>query len=114
MKFKYYFLIVIVFIISIAVSAEYTKSYRAKRVISATASNGILFSSNYLKEDSGELNFATIYINLAEAQDLTVDYFNTVITIANYAQGNPTRYYRREINYTLTTSIVKLLTSNSV
>ena len=98
---------------SIAVVAEFTKSYRTKRVISATASDGMLFSSNYLKEDNGELNFSPVYINRTEAEDPSNTYFDTVVTIANFAQGNPTRYYRRAINYTLTTSIVRLIMDGS-
>ena len=114
MKFKRTLLAILlvvgVFAASVTVMAEFTKSFRTKRVISATASDGMLFSSNYLRENTGELNFSTIYVNRVEAEDPTNTYFDATVTIANYAQGNPTRFYRRAINYTITTSIVRLVT----
>ncbi|MBR3641489.1 MAG: hypothetical protein IKN53_05625 [Oscillibacter sp.] len=98
---------VALFAASSTVTAEFIKSYRAKRVITATAPDGSLFSSNYLRAGS-EPAYATISIEKSDAEDESNTYFDTVVTICNYAQGNPTRVYNRTINYTLTASIVTL------
>ena len=113
MKIKYIFCFLIIFVIIISAAAEYTTFHQVKRVISADAADGMLFSSNYLKPQQNELNFTTIYINRIDAENLTKNYFDTTLTIANYAQGNPTRHYRRDINYTLTAAIVQL-TQNGI
>ena len=94
---------------SVTVVAEFTKSFRTKRVISATASDGMLFSSNCL-QDTTELNYATVWVTRTDAENAGIAYFDTTVTIANHAQGNPSRFYRRAINYTLTTDIVRVVT----
>jgi len=95
--------------LSITAFAEFTKSYRAKRVIAAYAAEGMLFSSNYL-QPGAELYFSTIYLDRSDAEDESQTAFDATVTVCNYAQGNPTRYYGRAISYTLTASVVRLVT----
>ena len=89
----------------VTVVAEFVKSYRAKRVIAAYASDGMLFSSNYL-HDSALVDYATIYVDKLEAESGSTPYFDATVTVCNFAQANPVRAYGRTINYTLTASIV--------
>ena len=107
--FRYIVVIAVVLAITITATAEFTKSYRAKRVIAAYTSDGMLFSSNHLV-NSAELTYSTIYIDKVEALTGSIPSFDMVVTICNYAQGNPTKYYGKTINYTLTASIVKVVT----
>ena len=98
------FAMIIVACVSVAVYAEYTKSSRAKRVIASYESEGVLFSSNYLLHSSGNANDAhnrkIIY---------TGDPGNPVITsvsVCNFAQGNPSKVYERDIEYGLYAQLV--------
>ena len=56
--------------VAFTVTAEFIKSSRAKRVIAAYASNGMLFSSNYLREGS-EPAFQTVYVDKIVAEDIS-------------------------------------------
>ncbi|MBO4453287.1 MAG: hypothetical protein J5793_05075 [Clostridia bacterium] len=86
--------------------AEYTKSSRAKRVVSSQDSTGALFSSNYLFQFSGvenEIdNYRTLYTSEATAA------VSTRLTVCNYSQGNPGRPYEFDISYVLTAKLVTL------
>ena len=93
--------------VAFTVTAEFIKSSRAKRVIAAYASNGMLFSSNYLREGA-EPAFQTVYVDKIVAEDVSNTYFDSYVTVCNFAQQNPSRTYGRTINYTLTASIVTI------
>ena len=91
--------------------AEYTKSTRAKRVVATYLTGGVLFSSNYLvvnSNPSANVYKRFIYTNSADTSAAGA------ITICNYAQGNPGRFYETNIIYRLTASIVKVSESNGV
>lgn len=87
----------------VIVYAEYTKSSRAKRVIVPNETSGLLFSSNYLSiipESSFNKRYVYTENNLTQAV--------TVVTVCNYAQGNPSVVYGTGISYRLHASLVKI------
>ncbi len=87
--------------VGISVYAEFTKSYRAKRVIAAVAPEGMLFSSNYL-ESGSEIHFSTLRVGAGDASE----YYDLEVTVSNHARGNNSRFYNRDIEYRLDTDIV--------
>ncbi|MBO4216906.1 MAG: hypothetical protein J5940_03070 [Clostridia bacterium] len=99
--------VVVILAITVTAAAEFTKSYRAKRVIAAYESNGMLFSSNHLVA-SAELEFSSIEVDKVEALSGSIPSFDVIVTICNYAQGNPAQFYGKTINYNLDASIVQV------
>lgn len=94
--------IFIIFASSLIVYGEYTKSSRARRVINAGIVEGSLFSSNYMTSTSlGGLNRRLIYVTDADA------FASTEVTVCNFAQGNPTKMYERDIQYDLVVKLVR-------
>ncbi len=85
--------------------AEFTKSYRAKRVIAAVDDPGMLFSSNYLREG---LNPSYTSFQVDTASDVPA---TSVITVNNFALGNPMKNYPEALTYTLEASVVRLVQS---
>lgn len=75
--------------------AEFTRSSRAKRVAVTAGSVGMMFSSNYLGIGDIAQNKNIVFSSSSEGG------VSTVVTVCNYPQGNPTRYYDRAINYVL-------------
>ena len=87
----------------IVIFAEFTKSLRVRRVISSSDSEIALFSSNYLSLiNNDNLNKRIQYVD-SVSQGSNFD-----ITICNYAQGNPTDVYEREIKYDLVARLVRV------
>ncbi len=103
-------LIVALLVLALAVTdvayAEFTKSYRAKRVIASYQVEGMLFASNYLKEGS-EIAPATIYIDQS-ALEGAEEAFDVYVSVHNYAHGNPQKTYGRVIHYRLDAELVEL------
>lgn len=96
--------------LGISAYAEYTRSSRAKRVIGAYESVGSLFSSNYLLTEINANNRRTVYVGSAESIPVT----QVAVTICNYAQGNPGKFYSRNIQYTFTWDLVTISNSSTV
>ena len=85
--------------------AEYTKSSRAKRVITSNEGGSALFSSNYMGRNTNPdptvaVNIRTVYT------DSALNSCETDVTVCNYAQGNGARLYEDDISYTLTATLV--------
>lgn len=81
--------------------AAYTNSNSTQRVIGTYEGVGDMFSSNYL-------------LNVNESSDNKCAVFAgetsepvTAITVCNYMQKNPSRYFERPITYTLTATLMK-------
>ncbi len=110
--FRFAVLVAAAIAVTVTATAEFTKSYRAKRVVAAYATEGMLFSSNHLQA-SVEPTYSTVWVDRSDAADETIQSFDNIITICNYAQGNPTKYYGKTINYTLTTAIVQLVKTDN-
>jgi hypothetical protein len=91
------FCIVIALVLTVGLTAyaEYTRSARARRVIGAYESPGSLFSSNYLIPGESINNRRTIYVSSVDSP------LTGTLTVCNYPQGNPTKFYGRAISYTL-------------
>ncbi len=104
--------VVVLIALTVTAAAEFTKSYRAKRVVGAYEPNGMLFSSNHLVA-SVDLEFSSIEVDKAEALSGTIPSFDVVVTVCNYAQGNPTQFYGKTINYNLDASIVQVTDDGS-
>ncbi|MBR0235128.1 MAG: hypothetical protein IJQ37_01580 [Clostridia bacterium] len=98
---------VALFLTGVVSYAEYTKSSRAKRVIASYADSDVLFSSNYMS-----INTATSATEAANKRvvftSATTQGAATDITICNFAQGNSTKYYSQDIEYTLSVKLVKV------
>ena len=85
--------------------AEYTKSSRAKRVITSNEGGSALFSSNYMGKNTNPdpdaaVNIRTVYT------DSPGNACETDVTVCNYAQGNVAKMYENDISYTLTATLV--------
>ena len=84
--------------------AEYTKSSRAKRVVASYEASGALFSSNFMQYSEGDNNTIenkrTLFTG-AENQSVI-----TTVSVCNFAQGNPVKYYDKDINYVMTAKLV--------
>ena len=95
--------------------AQYTRSSRAKRVVVNTGAE-TLFSSNYLLEDDSPIspqdNRRVIPVRQSEEGEAQND-LNFFVTVCNYAQGDLTRFNNRNIGYTVTGRLVKLVTVNN-
>ncbi len=89
--------------------AEFTKSFRTKRVVAAVSAGGMLFSSNYMLPGA-VIPISTRYLSAADAADPSITHYDMMVSVSNFAQGNPGHYYSRNINYTLTASIVTVST----
>lgn len=98
-------LVVLSVITGIISFAEYTKSSRAKRVIATYDGVGMLFSSNYLVQNSSldptaAVNRKRIYTTSTELSSFSN------ITVCNYAQGNPGKPNTKPITYVLSAKLV--------
>ena len=92
-----------------AAVADFTLSHRAKRVIAAYESGEKLFSSNYLRQGTdsrfGTPVLATIYVDASEQETGSI---TETVSVCNYVQGNHSRWFDRNIPYTLRAQIVEL------
>lgn len=92
-----------------AAVADFTLSHRAKRVIAAYESGEKLFSSNYLRQGTdsrfGTPVLATIYVDASEQETGSI---TETVSVCNYVQGNHSRWFDRNIPYTLQAQIVEL------
>ncbi len=98
-------LALIVALTAVVSYAEYTKSSRAKRVIASYESGETLFSSNYMAlntavEPDDVSNRRLVF---AASADVSA---SAEITVCNYAQGNPARFYSDDITYVLSMKLV--------
>lgn len=94
-------LLTLITVAGIIAYSEFTKSSRTKRVIASYGGSGELFSSNYLeKHMSSDLTKRYVY-TMTESSPAV-----TVVTVCNFAQGNQTVIYERDIPYTLTARFV--------
>lgn len=87
-----------------AALADFTLSYRAKRVIATYDESNMLFSSNYLLEDkNGDRipQIRTFYI--PQNWNGTID-----ITVCNYPQGKNTHWNENAIPYVFSAEVVTL------
>ena len=95
--------------------AEFTLSHRAKRVIAADGSGEMLYSSNYMRQGSitiGDTGTIIQYYYATTGAD--ADALNIPITVCNFARGNKSFWYDRDIPYTLTAQVVELGVGNTV
>lgn len=94
--------VIMLTMISAAVSAVYINQNVAKRVVSTQGAGGTPFSSNYLllapKETS---TFAIKTIYCSEEAEMT----QFVINVCNYAQNDPSKVNEYDISYTLTLTL---------
>lgn len=95
-------IILLVILFSVIGVAEYTKSSRGKRVIASMNAADVLFSSNYLSTFGPNAYSHKDYIYTG-SEDLAG---TATITVCNYAQGNPSHYYDRDISYKLKVRLV--------
>lgn len=112
---KYFFIgiaLTLAISVTLTVYAEFTKSEKAKRVVSAYPSPGKLFTSDYLRASStGEIsNYASVFLSDEDVAKLknneSVTRPEITINLYNYVHSNPSLYYSRNIPYTLTASLV--------
>ena len=83
---------------AIVAFAVYTKSSRAKRVISAYGDEGMMFSSNYLNlmpEEANQFNYRALFASSEE------NGCEANVTVCNYSQKNKGSHYEKDIDYTL-------------
>ena len=95
---------------SVIAVAEYTKSNRAKRVVSSYESEGVLFSSNYLVINPSLDTTQTTTPAGTRRIIYTGNASNTVtaaVTICNYAQSDPAKPYDANIRYNMTATLVR-------
>lgn len=93
--------LLVAFIITAIVYAEYTKSTIGRRVVAPRDTEGLLFSSNLLAPTEPSSNHKVLYTKNA-SNDVRNE-----ITICNYAQGNPGFLYDHNIEYHLFAKLVK-------
>lgn len=86
--------------------AAYTYSQHAQRTV-APYESGEMFSSNYLRTDSGEVK--TIFVNSIDEHASNP---STLLTICNYPQGKQNQFNNVTINYHLKMELVKKNNSN--
>ena len=106
-------IIAVLLVVSIAFAvsfAEFTKSSRAKRVVATYLTGGPTFSSNYLVPNNN--TDSTIYKRFFYTSRLDIGATGTV-TVCNYPQGDPGKYYEKNITYSFIAKIVKITESGS-
>ncbi len=82
--------------------AAYTHSHSAQRTLGAYEDAGELFSSNYLSNvEFARDNVRTITVGTSETEP------TSSITICNYSQNNPGRWFTSTLSYQLTAKFVK-------
>lgn len=88
--------------------AAYTKSSRAKRVISASGEEGMLFSSNYMQStlQGNGYNKKTIHTGNADSP------VAANLTVCNYSQKNRGTYYNLDIVYSLSAKLMYQINSH--
>ncbi len=107
-------IIAVLLVVSIAFAvsfAEFTKSSRAKRVVATYLTGGATFSSNYLVPNNNTA--ANVYKRFFYTSQLELGATGTV-SVCNYPQGDPGKYYEKNIIYRLTAKIVKVTENNGV
>ena len=91
--------------------AEYVKSSKSKRVLSARGDEGAAFSSNYLVTNNDPTQ--NVYKRLIYASAAGISASGDV-TVCNYPQGNMAAVYEEDITYTFTARLVMLSESGGV
>ena len=100
--------VLLITVLAVGAFAEFTRSYRAKRVIAAYEPAGLRFSSNILEKSTPIVSHAK-YIDRATAEAIKTGgspVVSEIVTVCNYPQDNSTMIYPQDITYNLFAKLI--------